>query len=64
MKVEDYALILENAKRHLNPNGSLIVRKLLGDYSLKQLLKDSGFVQIEDIRDYTYFYTECLVASL
>ena len=63
MDVEDYALILESAKKHLNPNGSLIVRKLLGDYSLKQLLKDSGFVNIEDINDYTYFYTECLVAT-
>ena len=59
---EQYKLVLNKAHKALNNNGVLITRKLLGDYDLKALLEDNKFSDIQKIKDYTCFYSECFVS--
>lgn len=60
MPTEEFACIIKKAQEALNDGGILIVRKLLGDYSLKGML--SGFSEVTNHLDNTHFYSECCVA--
>lgn len=61
MSQEDYNDMLIRLKNHLNKNGCIIARKLLGDYNLKEVLENHGF-NCENMIDSTNFYTETVVA--
>lgn len=61
MPTPDYIDILSGIYDNLEENGKLIVRKLLGDYSLKTLLENIGYEIIEFI-DTTNFYSESYIA--
>jgi len=61
MPTSDYIKILSGIYDNLEENGKLIVRKLLGDYSLKDLLEESGY-KIVEFNDTTNFYSESYIA--
>lgn len=63
MSQKDYAQVIENCKIMLNPNGKIIARKLLGDYSLKSVFNSHGF-KVEESWDETCFYSEVVVATI
>jgi hypothetical protein len=60
MELSDYQVIVDKAYKALANNGQLIVRKLLGDYSLKDTL--DSFDCVLSFDDKTKFYTECYIA--
>lgn len=53
--------LIDNLKFHINSGGCLIARKLLGDYSLQNIMSDK-FKKVISENDSTKFYTECMVA--
>jgi hypothetical protein len=63
MPQEQFKSLLDKAKEHLIPNGVVIARKLLGDYSLKDLML-SRFSKVIQEKDNTGFYTECYVGVM
>lgn len=60
--VEPSALqsIVQKVYQQLNDGGILIIRKLLGDYDLKQVLTDVGFIAEND-EDSCHFYEEVVI---
>ena len=52
--------LVEKAYQRLNIGGLLIIRKLLGDYDLKNIVKNAGFSAKNEI-DSSYFYEEVIV---
>lgn len=61
MPIEDYRMLLSNLFSHINNNGVLIARKLLGDYDLKNELEKMGY-STKPFKDETQFYTETVLA--
>lgn len=57
MTTEEFISIIQNAKNALTDNGTLIVRKLLGNYNLADILKNHGFI-VSSCFDDTLFYSE------
>lgn len=62
MSESEFIDILTKAKQALNPNGILIVRKLLGNYYLYKLLSNLG-LRVSEHFDDTLFYTNTLIAT-
>jgi hypothetical protein len=60
MELPEYVRILDKAYQALNESGILIVRKLLGDYHLADLL--SAYKRRISMHDNTGFYTETIMA--
>lgn len=60
MPLEEYQIVIQNARNSLNKGGILIVRKLLGDYKLISLLDD--FENVKFCNDMTSFYSETYIA--
>lgn len=52
--------VVQKAYQKLNEGGVLIIRKLLGDYDLKQVLTDVGFMAEND-EDSCHFYEEVVI---
>lgn len=52
--------IIMSAHQKMNKNGILVLRKLLGDYSLKETMETLGF-SCHSFKDSTEFYTECII---
>lgn len=52
--------LVQRAYHQLNVGGLLIIRKLLGDYNLKQILEKAGFTAVDD-DDSSHFYEEVVV---
>jgi len=61
MPLTEYRELLTKLGTHLNNNGILISRKLLGDYSLEQELRSLNY-RTEAMVDETQFYTETVIA--
>lgn len=61
MNQEDYNSLLQSLVKNMNTGGCIIARKLLGDYSLKEVLSQQGLTcEIE--HDHTGFYSEIVIA--
>lgn len=60
MPLQEYRELLVLLKDKLKPNGQLICRKLLGDYSLLDELTNSG-LEPHVFNDLTLFYTETVI---
>lgn len=63
MSQQEFADVIGNMKSLMSPQSKLIVRKLLGDYSLEKVLESHGLKTVNDY-DRTGFYSEVVVASL
>jgi hypothetical protein len=63
MELSSYEAMLEKMKNNVKPNGCIVARKLLGDYSLIEVLTKAGFV-CQHVTDRTGFYSETVVAYL
>lgn len=63
MEQEEFAMVVENGLKHLKKDGKIIARKLLGDYSLKDVFAKYGMT-VERGYDTTSFYSEIVVASV
>jgi hypothetical protein len=56
----DFLDVLKKIKHHLHPNGKILTRKLLGNYSLEEKLNLARF-KTEKKKDDTLFYTEVVL---
>jgi len=63
MALDKYGELLDYLKTRLYPEGKIIARKLLGDYSLQSIMAQR-FKTIHIETDNTGFYTECIVGQL
>lgn len=62
MPIEQYKELLASVREKLKPNGVVVARKLLGDYSLEQILRENSF-KCRNITDNTFFYSEVCLGS-
>lgn len=62
MPLNEYQNLLSKMKEHLNDNGFIICRKLLGDYNLKNELTSLGYETTEHF-DTSCFYEETIVGK-
>lgn len=60
MSFEEYSTMIKLLNNHLANNGCIIARKLLGDYSLVDLLKDNN-LECDTPQDNTLFYSETVI---
>lgn len=62
MPIEEYKSLLMRMKEHLNQDGFIICRKLLGDYNLKYELNNLGYETTAHF-DTSCFYEETIVGK-
>jgi hypothetical protein len=59
MPLVEFKALLTSARQVLKPNGSIVLRKLLGDYCLSSI----GFIDVTSLHDNTGFYTQTVVVK-
>jgi hypothetical protein len=59
MPIVEFKALLTSARQALKPNGSIVLRKLLGDYCLSSI----GFIDVTPLHDNTGFYTQTVVVK-